>query len=125
MDLDACLWVIPPSRMKARAEHRVPLSPPAVAVVEQARALDDGSGLVFPSPYRHGREIDPETLRRTLRAAGLACLRSRLEVDVPRLGGGEYRGIVGRRWKRAWRTRRAALSSGPTLARTFWPNGGR
>ena len=73
VDLDARLWVIPPSRMKARAEHRVPLSPPAVAVLEQARALDDGSGLVFPSPYRHGREIDPETLRRTLRATGLAC----------------------------------------------------
>ena len=73
IDLDAATWTIPASRMKARAEHRVPLSRPAVAVLEQARALDDGSGLVFPSPYHEGREINQETLRRTAKAAGLDC----------------------------------------------------
>ena len=71
VDLQAATWMIPPSRMKARAEHRVPLSRAALAVLEEARALDDGSGLCFPST--RGGEIDSETLRRTLKLAGVTC----------------------------------------------------
>ena len=71
VDLQAATWTIPPSRMKARAEHRVPLSRAALAVLEEARALDDGSGLCFPST--RGGEIDSETLRRTLKLAGVTC----------------------------------------------------
>jgi len=32
-DLDEAVWVVPPARRKARREHRVPLSPAALAVV--------------------------------------------------------------------------------------------
>ena len=33
IDLDAKVWIIPESRMKAKKEHRVPLSPPAVKLL--------------------------------------------------------------------------------------------
>ena len=60
--------------MKAGGEHRIPLSPAALAVLEQARALDDGSGLLFPSPRKQGRELSTMTLTLTkvLRDTGLA-----------------------------------------------------
>jgi integrase len=46
IDLDNAIWVLPPSRMKARREHRVPLAP---AVVELLKALprEDGNPFVF------------------------------------------------------------------------------
>ena len=48
-DLDAGLWVIPPERMKARKEHRVPLSKRALAIVKaQAEAKTDDAVYVFP-----------------------------------------------------------------------------
>ena len=49
VDLEAATWTIPPGRMKARKEHRVPLSQQAVAVLREAKELADGSGLVFPA----------------------------------------------------------------------------
>ena len=49
-DLEAAVWTIPGERMKGGREHRVPLSGRALAILDEARALDDGSGLVFPSP---------------------------------------------------------------------------
>ena len=72
IDLEARTWTIPAGRMKANAEHRVPLSDAAVAVLEQARILDDGSGLVFPSPRRRGRTLSVMTLTKVLRDTGLA-----------------------------------------------------
>lgn len=72
MNLDARLWRIPGERMKAGAEHRVPLSDSALAVLECARLLDDGSGLVFPSPVRAGRQMSDMTLTKVLRYTGLA-----------------------------------------------------
>ena len=38
IDLDAAVWVIPASRMKAKKEHRVPLSSQAVALLKQAQS---------------------------------------------------------------------------------------
>ena len=49
-DLEAAVWTIPGERMKGGRDHRVPLSDRALALLDEARALDDGSGLVFPSP---------------------------------------------------------------------------
>ena len=72
IDLDARLWIIPPSRMKAHVEHRVPLSSVAVDVLEQARMLDDGSGVVFPSPMRRGKPLSNMSLTKVLRDNRLA-----------------------------------------------------
>ncbi len=71
IDLEAREWRIPADRMKGGAEHRVPLSNASVEVLEQARALDDGSGLVFPSPTGKG-ELSTMTLTKMLRSTGLA-----------------------------------------------------
>ena len=49
IDFDKRVWTVPAERMKTRVEHGVPLSPQAIAVVEQARALGGANDLVFPS----------------------------------------------------------------------------
>ncbi len=72
MDAEAWEWRIPGERMKGGAEHRVPLSDAALAVLEAARALDDGSGLVFPSPLRAGHPLSDMSLTKLLRDRGLA-----------------------------------------------------
>ena len=46
IDVDAATWTVPGARMKAGREHRVPLSPRAVEVLGEARALHGGD-LVF------------------------------------------------------------------------------
>ncbi len=46
-DLNTKIWTIPAKRMKARKEHRVPLSPAAIAVIEKARAVRH-ENRVFP-----------------------------------------------------------------------------
>ena len=48
IDLDGATWTIPAERMKARREHRVPLSKQALDVLERARALRSSEGLIFP-----------------------------------------------------------------------------
>ena len=72
IDLDALTWAIPGSRMKAGREHRVPLSDAALNVLRRAKALDDNSGLVFPSLYKPGRELSDMTLTKLLRDLGFA-----------------------------------------------------
>ena len=47
IDLDKAIWIIPAERMKAGAEHRVPLSSAALQLLSSAPRLTD-SDLVFP-----------------------------------------------------------------------------
>ena len=72
IDDDMRQWRIPSERTKTRAEHRVPLSAESAAVLEQARALDDRSGLVFPSPAKPGHPLSDMALTKVLRDNGLA-----------------------------------------------------
>ena len=72
VDAEAREWRIPGDRMKRGAEHRVPLSDAALAVLERARRLDDGSGLIFPSALRPGHSLSNMTLTKILRDQGLA-----------------------------------------------------
>lgn len=65
---DGPVWVIPPERMKARREHRVPLSPAAVAVVEAMRSQASGE-LVF-----NGLRAGADSLLDELRRMGHAVL---------------------------------------------------
>ena len=66
-------WRIPADRMKSGIEHRVPLSHQSLEVLDAARQLDDGSGLVFPSPLKPGRPLSWQTLLKLLRTNGLDC----------------------------------------------------
>ena len=63
------LWTIPAERMKAGREHRVPLSPRALEVLDEAAQLFDGEGLVFPSPT--GRVLNHAAMTTLLRGLGL------------------------------------------------------
>ncbi len=47
IDLDGALWVIPAARMKAKRDHRVPLSKPALALVRALAETRTGN-IVFP-----------------------------------------------------------------------------
>ena len=72
IDLETRTWTIPATRMKVGAEHRVPLSDLALAVLEKARALADGSPLVFPSPMKRGHPLSDMALTKMLRDSDLA-----------------------------------------------------
>ena len=55
IDLQAATWIIAGSRMKAGAEHRVPLSAQAIGTLKAAHPLredESGGGLIFPSATR-------------------------------------------------------------------------
>ena len=69
-DLDAALWVIPPERMKMRAEHRVPLSQQAVEVLRSMQALSGGRELVFPSPVYPSKPLSENTFNSALARMG-------------------------------------------------------
>ena len=47
INLEDALWTIPPGRIKAGKEHRVPLSPPAVAILKKMKKARQGE-FVFP-----------------------------------------------------------------------------
>ena len=72
IDMDTAAWTIPAARMKANAEHRVPLCGRALGILDEARAIDDGSGLVFPSSSRPGRPLSDMALTAVLRRIGVA-----------------------------------------------------
>ena len=71
IDFDAAEWRIPAERMKAGAAHVVPLSRQALDVLDAAKALDDGSGLIFPSPLRPGHPLVWEALLKVLASNGI------------------------------------------------------
>lgn len=72
IDLQDRVWRIPSGRMKAGVEHRVPLSDQALDALRRARALEDNSGLVFPSLLKPGSPMSDMTLTKILRSTGLA-----------------------------------------------------
>ena len=71
MDLKRRVWCIPALRTKTLTEHRQPLSRAALAVLERARALDDGSGLVFPSAQSRGRPLSDVAMMLVVKRNGL------------------------------------------------------
>jgi integrase len=70
IDIGARLWTIPADRMKAGDKHEVPLSDAAIAVLQKARPLSSGRGLVFPSPAK-GKQLSDMALLKVLRDDGL------------------------------------------------------
>lgn len=61
-------WGLPPERMKEGRAHRVPLTPLALEILEEASQYDDGSGFVFTSASGKNTKghITPNTLSRGL-----------------------------------------------------------
>ena len=68
IDLETDLWIVPAERMKARREHRVPLSKEAKAILETLPRLAN-SQLVFPG--QKGRPLSDMTLSAVLKRMDL------------------------------------------------------
>ena len=71
-DLDRAIWTIPEDRTKSGREHRVPLSSGALKVLDQAKVLGGGGGLVFPG--RRLRPLGESTMSLLLRRFGIRCV---------------------------------------------------
>ena len=63
-EVDSAVWTVPGERMKAGLPHRVPLSEPALAVLQTARGLDPEK--VFPG-HRRGRPLSDMTIAAPLK----------------------------------------------------------
>lgn len=72
VDIEAREWRILGKRMKNGTEHRVPLSDAALELLERARPLSGGEGLIFPSSVRPAQPMSDMTLTQVLRKTGLA-----------------------------------------------------
>lgn len=65
IDREKMVWIVPASRMKAGREHRVPLSPRAMAIVEAIQ--EQGTeGFLFPGP-KAGRPLSSMAMAMLLR----------------------------------------------------------
>lgn len=67
IDLDANLWTIPAERMKAGKEHRVPLTPEAIACLGHK---GDDAALIFGSETKPGKPISDMSMTAVLRRMG-------------------------------------------------------
>lgn len=70
IDWEKALWIVPAARMKGKKEHRVPLTPQALSVLEEVKGLDER--LIFPG-RKPGKPMSDMTL--------IAVLK-RLDVDA-------------------------------------------
>jgi integrase len=68
IDLDAKLWVVPAERMKAKKEHRVPLSSAAMKLLQGLPRME-GSDLLFPAA--RGGQLSDMSLTAVMRRMGL------------------------------------------------------
>ncbi|MDH6150519.1 MULTISPECIES: tyrosine-type recombinase/integrase [Paraburkholderia] len=69
IDLEKQIWAVPAEKMKAKKEHRVPLSSAAVKLIKSIERKD-GADLVFPSP-RAGGALSDMSLLAIMRRQGL------------------------------------------------------
>ena len=68
-EVEGDVWTVPGERMKAGRDHRVPLSPRALAILEEAREATGAAGLVFPSI--NGRAMSDSTLSKLVKELGI------------------------------------------------------
>jgi len=67
VDLQERIWAISAERMKAKRDHRVPLTPDAIAILEKVRGLDDS--FVFPGQKR-GKGLSNMAMAQLLKRVG-------------------------------------------------------
>jgi integrase len=65
IDLETTIWTVPAARMKAGREHRVPLSPRAVDILQHLRQMKNGE-FVFPGQAR-GKPLSSMAMEMMLR----------------------------------------------------------
>lgn len=89
IDLEAAIWTVPAARMKMKREHRVPLTPAALALLEALPRLEDTT---FVFPAAKGGMLSDMTLSATMRRIH--------EAAKERAGGGDDAGYLDPRNKR-------------------------
>jgi integrase len=67
VEMERAVWTVPAARMKAGREHRVPLSPRAVEILELTKKL--GAEWLFPG--QKGKQMSGMTMAMLLRRAGM------------------------------------------------------
>ena len=70
IDLTAAVWTVPASRMKRGREHRVPLTPAAMEILEAVRPLTGGEATALVFPGQTQRAMGPEALEMLRRRMG-------------------------------------------------------
>jgi integrase len=75
IDFESATWTVPSERMKARREHRVPLSGPALAILKPLAEYRQGS-LIFPSPGNPEVPLSNVTLLAVLKRMGRTDITS-------------------------------------------------
>lgn len=69
-DLDNALWTIPPSNMKMRRPHMVPLAHQALAILRKLHTLTGSGSYLFPNRRTPDRSMGSTTLNHALEALG-------------------------------------------------------
>jgi integrase len=75
-NIEEALWTVPAERVKSERQHRVPLSPAALAVIQTMQeecATEQGDGFVFPGGKR-GRPLSNMALLALLKRMGRSDL---------------------------------------------------
>ncbi|WP_337267870.1 tyrosine-type recombinase/integrase [Oryzifoliimicrobium ureilyticus] len=73
LDRKAAIWTVPPERMKAFREHRVPLAPRAMEILDEMAIIGtDPDAFVFPG----------QNEGKSLSSASMEAVLERMEVDV-------------------------------------------
>lgn len=80
IDTGRGLWIIPAERMKAGREHRVPLSAPAIEVLEGLTRLEDNT-LIFPA--ERGGMLSDAALGAAMRRIHEARVRRDVKSGIP------------------------------------------
>jgi integrase len=81
IDFDHNLWNVPANRMKAGEAHTVPLSAPAIALLEKLREIRMGD-FIFSAPPRHGNKEDAKHGRPLSDMAMIMMLRRMKLNDI-------------------------------------------
>ena len=72
IDWNKRTWTVPSARMKAERPHKVPLSGAAMTVLESAREMNGGIGLIFPSTK--GKVLSDSTISKLVRENGIPAV---------------------------------------------------
>lgn len=70
IDLDNKLWTIPAERMKMRLEHKVPLTPQTIEILERLKPLSGHRKYLFPSYTDHNKHCNTESANKALGRIG-------------------------------------------------------
>ncbi len=72
IDLEGDVWTVPATRMKAKRDHRVPLSARAVTILAEAQGRSNETRWVFPNP--RGKPLSDMTLSKLVKELGIQAV---------------------------------------------------